>query len=254
MPNFIFELTGKKYFYIASADKSIQTSKLTFVAEVQSRCNIEIKDKGRLLIGDMTIYENADSGSKNALGKIFYVEGSEESHTFSVHAYLPTAAFHHLLKTNEESASIYLTFSTSFEALQADESGVSYGHGTGEVVWDVEKESAVTADSITLAVIYKAAPQPTSIQNSDFTKEEIVEKATAFATEKLDEIINLLSVGNKNLLHADFCQLRESSLSTKLNPTARVDTAHEHLLNRIFWAIVVVGGLMAINFLSINMH
>jgi len=261
VPNFIFELTDKRYFYSAAADKSRQISKLMFAAKVESRCNVEIKDNGQLASGDLTLFEAGNSDSERVIGKIsyFYVEESKEPHAFSAYAYLPTDTFQNLLRTNVERASTYLTFSTNLEALQAGESGVSYGLGMGEIVWDVEKESTVTAESITLAVIYKTASP--SFQEANHPKEDgVVEAATTLVTDKLDELINGISVNNQQLLQTAFHQLRESSLSTNSDASVNTEASVNGMariaiiLDRLFWAVVVVGGLVAINLLSANMH
>ncbi|BBJ23296.1 hypothetical protein [Candidatus Nitrotoga sp. AM1P] len=127
-----------------------------FNAEAISTCNIQIKGKGALRVGDATFHEHHYADEKEVLNTIFYAEDSDESHTFSVFAYLPEATFRFLLNTNPEQGSVYLTFNTNFAALQAGQSGVTYGPGQGDVVWDVEKEKKVIAESITLAVIFRS--------------------------------------------------------------------------------------------------
>ena len=256
MPNFNFELTDKRYWYSADADNSRQI--LIFAAEVAPRCNVEIKDKGQLATGALMLFEIGDSDSEIALGEIRYVEGSEEeSHTFSARAYLPTATFQNLLRTNVERTSINLSFFRESPSLSCGESGVSYGYG-GETVWDVEKEPTVTAESISLTVIYKTASQ--SPQETVHQKEDGVEIATTLVTDKLDELINAISVNNQKLLQTAFHQLCESSLPTNSNTSANHEASVEsvqkiaRLLDRIFLAIVVVGGLVALNLLSANMH
>ena len=160
MPKFVFELTGKRYFYAASRDHSSQ--KLLFDAIAMSSCDIQIKGKGALKMGDATLYERNALDDKETMGTIFYVENPDDSDTFSVFAHLPQATFLLLLNTSPEQASVHLTLSTSLVALQAGESGLAYGLGQGDVVWDVEKEQKIIAESVTLAVIFRAMSNKTN--------------------------------------------------------------------------------------------
>jgi len=163
-----------------------------------------------------------------------------------------------LFRINLEQVSIYLTFSTNIQAYLAGESSVSYRHVTGETIWDVEKESTVTAESICLTVIYKTASQ--SSQESDQQKKEDIPIANTLVTDKLDELINAISCNNQNLIQTVFHQLRDSSLPTSSNSSVNHETSVESVqkiyrfLNRIFLAIVVVGCLVALNLLSANIH
>jgi hypothetical protein len=255
--NFTFELTDKRYFYSATKDKSMQ--RFMFAAQVAPGYTVEIKNQGQLATGDVTFFEIGDDDSDTYQGKISYGERTEdEPHIFSVNAYLPTTTFQNLFRTNLEQASIYLTFSTNFKADLAGESSVSNGYGAGETVWDVEKKSTVTAESISLTVIYITASQ--SLQANDHKKEDGVEIATTLVTDKLDELINMISANNKKFLQTAFHQLRESLLTTNSNTSANHEVSVEseqkiaRILDRIFWAIVVVGGLIALNLLFATIH
>lgn len=266
MPNFVFELTAKRYFYSASSDHSSQGGKLTFKAETISSCDIQIKDKGTLKIGDATFYESNDSDAAKALGTISYVEDFDDSHTFSIFAYLPQPTLLLLLNTNPEQASVYLTFTTNLEALQAGESGVTYGHGQGDVVWDVEKEQRVIAESITIGVIFHATSLKNTngqtSSNSASSQQEERNAALTSLTERIGQLIECIAPNDQALLGSQIDTTHNFQSHEHRDLRGKKDCASvapdisklTRPLDRLFWAIIIVGGLLLFDLLLRRLH
>ncbi|WP_413790919.1 MULTISPECIES: hypothetical protein [unclassified Pseudomonas] len=204
-----FELTNRRFFHELGPDLSRR--KMIFDAFVESSEELRVIEKGFLRKGDVSITTTPREGQ---IGSIYYVGAWRDSdtdsdypHSFSIETSLPFESFEPVLNVDLDAYQIFLRFSTSLFG-----TGLTYDVAPdgSEKCWDTEKSNPVKAEEVVFVIVPRDKPAP-GLSEDD---------------------------------HGEASRPVEDSRTVEPPPIVLSDPQIIRHLRSIWWAIVMIGGLV----------